>query len=298
MKVLIVGGSGMIGSHASAHLSALGHDVSIATRGAGFAEASSYPQVIGDYVAQSFSADQLVPFDAIVFAAGQDVRHKRSGQDDSEFWRTTQIEGVPAFARLARDAGVGRFVQIGSYYHQVMPQLADTNPYVRARQLADENTRALATPGFNVSTLNPPSIVGTIAGASTERYRGLVAWARGERPKIPDFAPAGGTNYMSAVSLAQAIAGALDHAESGHAYLIGDESLSYRDFFQRIFDAAGSARTLETRDEQHPMLPDNYIIHGRAVTLAYDADEAQRALGYRTGDITRAIEEIVARIDA
>lgn len=298
MKVLIVGGSGMIGSHAAAHLSAIGHDVSVATRGAGSAEASSYPQVIGDYVAQSFSADQLAPFDAIVFAAGQDVRHKRAAQDDTEFWRTTQIEGVPAFARLARDAGVGRFVQIGSYYHQVMPQLADTNPYVRARQLADENTRALATPGFNVSTLNPPSIVGTIAGASTERYRGLVAWARGERPEIPDFAPAGGTNYMSADSLAQAIAGALDHAESGHAYLIGDESLSYRDFFQRIFDAAGSTRTLETRDEQHPMLPDNYIIHGRAVTLAYDADEARRALGYRTGDITRAIEEIVARIDA
>ncbi|QNA87198.1 NAD(P)-dependent oxidoreductase [Sphingomonas sp. So64.6b] len=298
MKVLIIGGSGMIGSHAAAHLSALGHEISVSARVAKPDEVAPYPQVIGDYVAQSFTAAQLSRFDAIVFAAGQDVRHKGAGQDDAEFWRAAQIEGVPALARLARDAGVGRFVQIGSYYHQVMPQLAGTSAYVRARQLADENTRALAAPGFNVATLNPPSIVGTIPGPSTERYRGLVAWARGERPDIPDFAPAGGTNYMSAASLAEAIAGAIDNAESGHAYLIGDENLSYRDFFQRIFDAAGSTRTLESRDEQHPMLPDNYIIHGRAVTLAYAADESRRALGYRTGDITRAIGKIVARIDA
>ncbi|MES2042720.1 MAG: NAD-dependent epimerase/dehydratase family protein [Pseudomonadota bacterium] len=296
MKVLIVGGGGMIGSHAAAHLAGLGHDISVSARTA--RPGGAYPQVVGDYVARSFRADQLAPFDAVVFAAGQDVRHKRAGQDEAEFWRATQIEGVPAFARLAREAGVRRFVQIGSYYHQVMPQLADTNRYVRARQLADEGSRALAADGFNVSTLNPPSIVGTIPGPSTERYRGLVEWARGEKPGVPDFAPAGGTNYLSARSLAQAIAGALDHAESGRAYLVGDENLAYREFFQRIFDATGSTRTLESRDEPHPMLPDNYIIHGRGVTLAYAAEESRRRLGYETSDIRRAIDEIVARIDA
>lgn len=295
MKVLIVGGSGMIGSHAAAHLSALGHDVAISARDPD--RAAPYPLVVGDYVARSFTPGQLAPFEAIVFAAGQDVRHKRAGSDDAAFWRDTQSEGVPAFARLARDAGVARFVQIGSYYHQVMPALAATDAYVRARQLADENTRALASAAFNVSTLNPPSIVGTIPGPSTERYRGLIAWARGERPDIPDFAPTGGTNYLSAASLAEAVAGALERAEPGHAYLVGDENLTYREFFQRIFDAAGSGRTLEERDAEHPMLPDNYIIHGRGVKLAYSAD-SDRTLGYRTGDISRAIEEIVSRIDA
>lgn len=296
MRVLVVGGSGMIGRHVAHHLSGLGHAVSVGSRGAD--ASGAFPVVSGDYVARTFTAEQLAAFDAIVFAAGQDVRHTRGVEPDDAFWRATQSEGVPAFARLARDAGVARFVQVGSYYHQVMPALADTNPYVSARMLADEGARALATDSFNISTLNPPSIVGAVPGASLERFRTLVAWARGEKPEVPDFAPAGGTNYLSADALAEAVAGALDRAENGKAYLVGDENLSYRDFFQLIFDAAGSGRTLESRDASHPMLPDPYIVHGRGVTLAYQPDAGERALlGYRTGDIARAIEAIVARVD-
>jgi len=299
MKILVVGGTGMIGTHAAHHLRSLGHDVAISSRRAApVGEQPDFAQVVGDYVAGSFTADQLAPFDAIVFAAGQDVRHTGGAQADDAFWRATQIEGVPAFARLARDAGVRRFVQIGSYYHQVMPALIETTPYVRARKLADEGARALATDSFNVSTLNPPSIVGIIPGPSMERYRSLIAWARGEKPGTPDFSPPGGTNYMSAASLAQAIAGALDRAEPGRAYLVGDQNLSFRNFFQRIFDAAGSGRRLETRDEQHPMLPDNYIVHGRGVTLSYEPDDTERQLlGYTRDDIGREIEAIVARVD-
>ncbi len=85
-------------------------------------------------------------------------------------------------------------VQLGSYYHHVMPHLAETNAYVRARKLADEGARALADSDFNVSTLNPPSIVGALPGYRQSATRTLVAWARGDRPDIPDFAPAGGTN--------------------------------------------------------------------------------------------------------
>ena len=66
--------------------------------------------------------------------------------------------------RRVTSAGVRRVVQLGSYYHQVMPYLIKENAYVRARHLADEGARALATADFNVSTLNPPSIVGDIHG--------------------------------------------------------------------------------------------------------------------------------------
>lgn len=297
MKLLVVGGTGMIGTHAARHLRDVGHDVSISSRRP--AEASAeFEQIVGDYVERSFTPEQLAAFDAVVFAAGQDVRHTGGAVPDAAFWRATQIEGVPAFAALARDAGVKRFVQIGSYYHQVMPELVATNPYVEARKLADEGARALASADFNVSTINPPSIVGVIPGASLERYRSLIAWGRGEKPGVPFFAPAGGTNYLSAGSLAEAIADALENAETGRAYLVGDENLTFRAFFQLIFDAAGSATILEERDESHPMLPDNYIVHGRGVTLAYQPEDAGGpTLNYTRNDIRREIESIVARAD-
>lgn len=299
MKILIVGGTGMIGGHAAMHLRSLGHDVALAARKAAPAGTpmASMPTIFGDYSHGTFTERDLEPFDGIVFAAGQDIRHIPKGADEDAFWRAMQIEGVPNFARLAKSAGVGRFVQLGSYYHQAMPHLVDKIPYVRARALADEGARALADAGFSPVTLNPPSIVGAIPGIAARRYETLVAWARGLRPDIPDYAPAGGTNYMSVRSLSEAIAGALERGEAGKAYLIGDANLSFRDFFQKIFEAVGSPRKLVEFDKEHSLLPDAFIVPGRGVRLAYEPDVAETALlGYRRGDVDRAVAEVVAAV--
>lgn len=98
---------------------------------------------------------------------------------------------------------------MGSYYHHLRPELAADNPYIAARKAADEDARTLADESFVVSTLNPPSIIGVMPGASTARYRRMVSWAAENEPDIPDLAPTGGTNYMSVDSLAEAIWGAL-----------------------------------------------------------------------------------------
>jgi len=301
MKILIVGGTGMIGGHAALHLSAKGHQVALAARRPAGVDTpmGSFPVLLGDYTQGDFPAAELSPFDAVVFAAGNDIRHLPRGVDEDDFWQRTQIEGVPAFAERAKKAGVKRFVQLGSYYHHVMPHLAQTNAYVRARKLADEGARSLAGPDFNASTLNPPSIVGVMPGVAARRYATLTAWGKGETPTIPDYAPAGGTNYMSVRSLCEAIAGAVEHAEPGRAYLIGDENLTFTDFFQMVFDAVGSGRRLEERDQEHPLLPDAFIVPGRGNVLAYEPDPAEtRLLGYRRNDVRRAVEEVVRMVES
>lgn len=299
MNVLIVGGTGMIGGHAALHLEAEGHAVTLAARKPPLAGGplAAFPLLLGDYTEGDFRETHLAPFDAVVFAAGNDIRHIPADADATAFWERTQIRGVPAFAATARRAGVGRFVQLGSYYHQVMPHLVAQNAYVRARALADAGARALADADFNVSTLNPPSIVGVLPGVPAPRYETLTAWARGERPDLPDHAPPGGTNYMSVRSLCEAISGALAGAESGRAYLIGDRNLSFRAFFQMVFDAAGSPRRLVERDAEHPLLPDAFIVPGRGTVLAYEPDPVETALlGYRRNDVARAVAEIVAAL--
>lgn len=104
---------------------------------------------------------------------------------------------------------------------------------------------------------------------------------------------------MSSTSLAHAIAGALRNAEPGAAYLVGDENLTYREFFQRLVDAAGGARQIVERDEPHPLLSDAAIVQGRGNTISYEPSAGtMRVLGYPRGDCTRAIGELVATVRA
>lgn len=301
MKVLVVGGTGMIGAHAALHLRDRGDEVTVAARGEVAPESpvAGLPVLHGDYTAGTFTREQLAPFEAVVFAAGQDVRHLPREVDETQFWHDTQSHGVPAFAALAKSAGVGRFVQVGSYYHQLRPELTETNAYVAARRDADEGARALADADFAVCTLNPPSIIGAIPGITAKRYRRMVSWAAGNEPQFPDHGPAGGTNYLSARSLAEAIGGALDRGESGAAYLIGDANLTFTQFFQMLVDAAGGNRTIVEKDEQHPFMPDSMIVQGRGNVLAYEPDPAQTALlGYTRGDAERAVAELVEVVRA
>lgn len=297
MKVLVVGGSGALGGHAAWHLQNKGHDVTIGGRGAPHPATpmARMPLLQGDYVAGDFTADRLEGFDWVVFAAGNDPRHVPAGSDFAAFLEKANHVAVPAFFAACRDAGVKRAVQLGSYYPQAAPHLIGGNAYIRSRMAACEGARAQAAPGFGVVSVNAPFMVGTVPGQPSIIFEPYVQWARGKLP-IPAFAPGGGTNFMSYRSLSQAIEGALLRGESGKAYLVGDEDLSFVAYFQLFFNAAGSTVTLEERDDEHPLLPDIAIPQGRGNWVHVCPDPAEVSLlGYQRGDVAAAVLDIVER---
>lgn len=298
-NTLVVGGSGMIGSHIAADLIRAGDRVTIASRREASDQdppgISECARLALDYTDPELKPNALSGFDAIVFAAGNDIRHVKAEDENDEFWRTVQSEGVPRFAALAKAAGVERFVQIGSYYHQLNPAWAEGNPYIAARLAADEGARSLAGDGFIPVTLNPPSIVGTIPGRNLRGFRRMISWVRGELEAPELFGPKGGTNYMSVESLSQAVLHSLEVGEAGRAYLVGDENLSYTEYFQKLADAADSNRVIEERDEEQAYLPDRFIVQGRGNVISFEPDPA---LTYARGDIDRALAEIVRQADA
>jgi len=202
---------------------------------------------------------------------------------------------VPAFMRAAREAGVQRVVQLGSFYPQAAPELEKGNFYIRSRRMACEGARAETRPGFAVISVNAPFMVGSVPGLPSMIFEPYVAWAQGKLP-IPAFAPAGGTNFMSYRSLSEALEGALLRGEPGKAYLVGDENLSFAEYFGLFFKAAGNPATLESRDEAHPLLPDVAIPQGRGNWIRYEPDAAETALlGYARGDVANAVAEVVAQ---
>ncbi|WP_354683572.1 NAD(P)-dependent oxidoreductase [Cupriavidus necator] len=297
MKILIVGGTGMIGGHAALHLRSRGHDVTIAGRnrpapGTALGELEFRRC---DYIANDLPAAQLAAFDALVFAAGNDVRHVPPGSDEAAHWERANVEGVPRFFRAARDAGIGVAVHVGSFYPQALPRLVEDNAYIRSRKLADDGVRALASDTFRVSSVNAPFVVGTVPGLTVPMFKAYTDYARGSFAPMPEFAPPGGVNFISAASLSEAVEGALLRGENGKAYLVGDENLSFQDYFGAFFRDAGRP-VPPVIDQEHPLLPDSAICFGRGNTLYYEPDAAETALlGYRRRDILRTVSEIVSQ---
>lgn len=294
MKILVIGGSGMIGGDIAIHLSEQGHDVTIGSRKAPLSTTpmAKMPFLAGDYIEGGYSRDDLSGFEAVVFAAGQDTRHVGKGEDGAAYWERTNAVLVPQLFERMRDAGVACAINIGSFYPQAAPRLLEGNAYIRSRKASDEGVRALAAPGFRVVSLNPPYMLGAVPGLDPRNFEKVAAYADGQLPDIPVYAPPGGVNFMSIRSLAEATAGAIERGESGKAYLVGDENLTFRDYFQLYFQAFGKAVEVPVIDKPHPLIG-SFAGHGGEIY--FDPDPAEVALlGYRRNDIAQTVREIVA----
>jgi len=301
MKILVIGGTGLIGGHAALYLQTQGNEVSIAGRkpAAAGSALAELKQLQGDYVAGTFSRDDLSGYDALVFAAGSDIRHAPQGGDLDQHWQRANVEAIPRLFELARSAGVKLAVLVGSFYPQVAPELIDSIPYVRSRHLSDEAVRALSGPDFKVCSVNAPFVVGAVPGLKVDMFEAYTRYAEGKFTPLPFYGPAGGSNFISTRSLSQAIWGALQRGESGKAYLVGDENLSYAQYFQAFLRAAGNDAPVPSLDQEHPLLPDMALYTGRGNTVSYEPDAAETALlGYVRGDIQRAVEEVVGQYRA
>lgn len=297
MKILVVGGTGALGGHAALHLASKGHDVTIGGRNPAnpATPMAKLPFLQGDYIAGDYTPDRLAGFDWVVFAAGNDPRHVPADADFFDFLYQANHVAVPAFFAACREAGVKRAIQLGSYYHQASPELIADNRYIQSRKAACEGARTEASDSFDVISVNAPFMVGTVAGLPSMIFEPYVQWASGKLP-IDAFGPTGGTNFMSFQSLSEAIEGALERGEPNAAYLVGDENLTFTEYFQLYFDAAGQEITVEERDAEHPLLPDIAIPQGRGNWVRVNPDDAQVALlGYRRNDIRPAVQEIIAQ---
>ena len=113
-------------------------------------------------------------------------------------------------------------------------------------------------------------------------------------PQIERFAVAGGVNVITTDTLADAVLGALSRGENGHAYLMGDENLSFRDYLGLFWKAAGDPEPLPVEDRDHPLLPLRRSWRGAETTIYYEPDPAEVSLlGYRRHDVANAVQAIV-----
>jgi nucleoside-diphosphate-sugar epimerase len=291
-----VGGTGGIGGFVALALAREGHDVTLAARHrAGVSSpVAKLPILLGSYSDGDFTREQLGRFENVVFSACNDPRQLPPGstsEQEAAYYQRVNSVGVPRFVALAREAGVRRVAYIGSFYPQARPDLVRTSSYIQSRLAADEGARALARDDFRVISLNAPWVVGAMKGAVSPIYAAMVKYARGELPQLPLFAMPGGVNFISVLSLTDAVIASFTRGENGRGYLVGDENLRFREFFALFFKAVGRSVDIPVKDEPHPIFPDQALLAGRAGTIFYEP-EGTAELGYRQHDIARAVKEI------
>ncbi|MAT91142.1 MAG: epimerase [Halioglobus sp.] len=296
MKIIVVGGTGLVGGNVALLLKSLGHEVTLmARKPSALPVLADFPFIAGDYAEDDFGAGQLQGFDWMVFAAAVDIRYvPTDGSVTAEaFYEKYNTLGVPRFFAAARAAGIRRCVYVGTFYPTVAPERIDVCPYVRSRHLADQAIRAMSDDAFVVCCIDAPFILGLLPGLDIPHLAALVQYAKGSLEGLPVFAPRGGTNHVSVTSVSQAIVGALERGESGRAYLVGDENYSWKEYLELWFDAVGNPTDLEVREEDHPMLPDAIMFAGVGATVSYEPDPAEvERLGYDRGAVRSLIVEV------
>lgn len=295
-NTLIVGGTGLTGVHAALHLRDCGHSVTIASRSPPSLEClKGFSHLVADYLNnEDLPLDVLSGFDALIFAAGADIRqYPRDGEEDeASFYTRVNSEGIPRFFQRVKDAGISRAVYIGTFYPQLVPEAIDDSAYVRSRHRADQGVRALNDDLFRVCSLNAPYILGHVQGLDLPHLSALVQFALGRMSGMPQVAPAGGVNHITSRSMAQAIATALERGRGGHAYLIGDENLTWKDYLELYFRAAGQSVDLPVSFDEHPLFPDIILYGGRNATLHYEPEMGE--LAYGRNQVGAVIEELVS----
>jgi dihydroflavonol-4-reductase len=251
MRVLVVGGTGFLGYHATLTLLARGHAVTCVARKPPTA-AMGLPASVA---IRTLDSDQLDDDGArrlceghqgVVFAAGLDDRTTPPAPAYPAFHRAN-VESAARLFRAAREVGARRGVLLGSYFthfDRLWPELrlADHHPYIRSRREQERACQEAAGAALELAILELPYIFGAMPGRRP-LWAPLLAYLS-RAPLV--LYTAGGTNVVSVGDVGQAVAGALERPGAAGAHLVGDENLTWPALIARLLRPLGKRRRVVT----------------------------------------------------
>jgi dihydroflavonol-4-reductase len=246
VKIVVAGGSGLIGAHVVDVLRERGHTVTTVARAH-----ADHVIDLGQATDAQLRA-MLAGQEGVVYAARTDEQRPMP-KPAYPALRSAMVDPVTRLFAAAREEGLVSGVLMGSYYtyfDRLHPEwrLTDRHPYIRARVAQAREARATGLP---IAVIELPFVLGR-AGDRLPNWSGpLARWARSGAPL---FAPGGGTAAVSARSVAETAVDALDRA-SGEDLPVSDENLTWRELFTRMAAAVGRPRTVRRLPSAAVRLP-------------------------------------------
>lgn len=317
MNVMVIGGTGLLGYHATLELLKRGHRVSVLALPPlpvpDLFPASVFIQFGNLNLMDDAAVESLLTgIDAVVFAAGADDRVTPI-RPAYPFFYKMNVEPVKRLAALGRRTGLKKLVILGSYFayfDRTWPRmkLSTWHPYIRSR--VEQTRAAIDASGDQVAvmTLELPYIFGTMPGRMP-LWKPLIKYAVSWFPLLY---PRGGTTCVTVNQVAQAIAGAVEQGEAGKCYPIGGENLTWEQLLGKFCAATGKHKRVITLSDEvvtfgtllvkllHQVqgreggLNPVHFVRLQTANTFIDPAESQAALGYSPADLDAAIRETVA----
>jgi len=233
MNVLMIGGTGLLGSEAARELIKRGHSITsmaLPPVPPGAELPAEMKIEFGNYMDLSDEAlaSLIKRHDGLIFAAGIDERVEGPAPV-YEMFKKFNITPLERLLRIAKANGVKHAVILGSYFSyfaKIWPkkELTRWHPYIRSRIDQENMSLAFADEGFDVAVLELPYIFGAQPGRKPV-WTFLVEQIRGM--KNSTMYPPGGTTMLTVRQVGQSIAGALERNKGGQAYPIGYYNLTW-----------------------------------------------------------------------
>ncbi len=266
MKILMIGGTGLLGSEAAYELIRRGHSVkSIALPP--LPEGAKLPPEMeiefGNFMEMS---DQelkahLKGCEGLVFAAGVDERVE-GPPPIYDWFKKFNIDALSRLLKLSKESGLKHAVICGSYFSyfdktRPKEQLKKWHPYIRSRIDQENMALAFADDNFDVAVLELPYIFGTQPGRKpvwvflVENIRSMKKFT---------LYPKGGTAMVTVKQVGQAIAGAMEKNKGANCYPIGYYNMTWREMLTIVHKYMG------TPDKKIVTIPDwVFALYGRHI---------------------------------
>jgi len=263
VRVVLLGGSGLLGRSIARELLERGHDVVAVSRsGTGDGETGAEGSVVRADLTRATDDDLdalLSGADAAVYGLGAESRTALP-VPVSESLHRSLVSTTQRCARAARRCGAEHFVVLGSYlstFHRNHPQwrLAERHPYVRARvdqAEAAERAGAEAT----TSVVEIPYVFGTVPGLEPTLKAALFDRLRHGRLALTFQ---GGTAAVTNTDVAHAVTALVEGRVPAGRYPLAVDNISYRQLTEAVL--AELDRHVRIITLPPPVLTAGMIVH-------------------------------------
>lgn len=236
--VLIIGGTGLLGYYTTLELLKSGYGVTAVS----LPPAATEPALPAAVEAVSADLNALSDTEVLALLSGKHAVFYAAGADErvvppapaARFFYEANVVPTQRIARLARQAGVAKFVLFGSFtaeFADTWPDLGyrTHNGYPRTR-LAQEEVAYLEGDGaMDVMVLRLPYIFGLI-GNRRPLWQFIVDRVLAQPGTIG--VAGGSTSSVTVGQVAQAAVGAMEHGTHGGRYAINAYELTYVELYQ------------------------------------------------------------------
>jgi dihydroflavonol-4-reductase len=247
MKVFLTGATGFVGHHVASALAAQGAELRLLVRKtSNLANLEGIRGEIreGDLSKPETLRPALAGCDAVVHVAAD---YRLWTRDPGNMYRAN-VDGTRDLLRLAREAGVPRFVYTSSVatmhfrtdgvvINEDTPVSLDdmVGHYKRSKFQAEQHAIAAAQSGQQVIILNPTTPIGPNDAKPTPTGRLIVDFLNRRFPAYMDT----GLNLVDVAEVARTHVDALTRGTPGRRYILGGENLTLKQILDMMSEVTG-----------------------------------------------------------